>query len=134
MVCQPSMDIETGVTAYDNCFVFTGRNEVGPRLYFYRHVSVHRKGLPQCMLGYAPPRSRHPPGADIPPSRHPPPGSTTPWEQTPPGSRPPEQTPPGKQTPAYGQRAAGTHPTGMHSCSKISFLPWLTVVSFLYHR
>ena len=42
---------------------------------------------------------------------------------TPPGSRPPradthpEQTPPpGKQTPAYGQRAAGTHPTGMHSC------------------
>ena len=30
---------------------------------------------------------------------------------------PPEQTPPpGKQTPAYGLRAAGTHPTGMHSC------------------
>ena len=25
-------------------------------------------------------------------------------------------TPPRKQTPAYGQRAAGTHPTGMHSC------------------
>ena len=24
--------------------------------------------------------------------------------------------PPGKQTPAYRQRAAGTHPTGMHSC------------------
>ena len=24
--------------------------------------------------------------------------------------------PPGKQTPAYGLRAAGTHPTGMHSC------------------
>ena len=23
---------------------------------------------------------------------------------------------PGKQTAAYGQRAAGTHPTGMHSC------------------
>ena len=46
-------------------------------------------GLPQCMLGYTPP------GADTPPrSRHPPP----------------------KQTPAYGQRAAGTHPTGMHSC------------------
>ena len=36
-----------------------------------------------------------------------------PQEQT----RPPrEQTPPGKQTPAYCQRAAGTHPTGMHSC------------------
>ena len=25
--------------------------------------------------------------------------------------------PPGKQTQAYGQRAAGTHPTGMHSCT-----------------
>ena len=45
-----------------------------------------------------------------PPSRPP--------EQSPPPSRPPsEQTPPGKQTPVYGQRAAGTHPTGMHSCS-----------------
>ena len=37
---------------------------------------------------------------------HPPP-----WEQTPPGA-----DPPGKQTAAYGQRAGGTHPTGMHSC------------------
>ena len=27
--------------------------------------------------------------------------------------------PPGKQTPAYGLRAAGTHPTGVHSCLKI---------------
>ena len=26
--------------------------------------------------------------------------------------------PPQKQTPAYGLRAASTHPTGMHSCSK----------------
>ena len=34
----------------------------------------------------------------------PPPGT---WQTTP---------PPGKQTPAYGLRAAGTHPTGMHSC------------------
>ena len=33
------------------------------------------------------------------------------WEQTPPGA-----DPPGKQTLAYDQRAAGTHPTGMHSC------------------
>ena len=30
--------------------------------------------------------------------------------------------PPGKQTAAYGQRAAGTHPTGMHSCYAIKFL------------
>ena len=27
--------------------------------------------------------------------------------------------PPPKQTQAYGQRAAGTHPTGMHSCLQL---------------
>ena len=61
--------------------------------------------LPQCMLGY------HPPGADTPQDQIPP-RSRSPLEQTP--SQ--DQTPLGKQTPAYGQRAAGTHPTGMHSC------------------
>ena len=69
-----------------------------------------------------PPRSRHPreqthpPGADTPISRHPP-GADTPLEQTPPGADPPwSRHPPRKQTATYGQRAAGTHPTGMHSC------------------
>ena len=34
-----------------------------------------------------------------------------------PGSRhPPGADPPGEQTPRDGLRAAGTHPTGMHSC------------------
>ena len=98
--------------------------------------SVHGGGmsLPQCILGYTPagadppgadplpPRSRHPPGADTPGplgadtpgSRHPsrsrlpPTGSRDP----PTGSRPPHR----KLTPAYDQRAAGTHHTGMHSC------------------
>ena len=105
--------------------------------------------LPQCMLGYTPleqtpPPSGHHhlhlPGADTPWSRHP-------REQTPsPQSRhqppradthpPREQTPPGKQTSAYGQRAAGTHPTGMHSCFlfilKLSFVGCLcrTVMGF----
>ena len=51
--------------------------------------------LPQCMLGYTLPPEQIPPGADTPP--------------------------PGKQIPAYGLRAAGTHPTGMHSCSIGSF-------------
>ena len=104
--------------------------------------SVHRGGLPQCMLGWHPPWSR-PPRADTPQSRHPPeqtpPQSRHPLEQTPPGPDPPrpdpsqsrhhpppqdqtppplDQTPPPprKQTPAYGLRAAGTHPTGMHFC------------------
>ena len=70
-----------------------------------------------------PPRSRHPlgpgtPQADIPPRADPqehPPRSRPPLEQTPPRNHPPEQTPPSLQTAAHGQRAAGTHPTGMHS-------------------
>ena len=52
-----------------------------------------------------------PPGPGISPpgpGRHPP-GT----RQTPPR---PGRHPPGKQTAAYGLRAAGTHPTGMHSC------------------
>ena len=80
--------------------------------------------LPQCMLGYTPP----PPGAH-PQSRQPPWDQTTPPrtrhppEQTPPGADTPlEQTPPGKQTAAYGQWAAGTHPTGIHSCLGEIFL------------
>ena len=120
--------------------IITGRNEVVAKVIFL-HLSVihsvHRGGggLPQCMLGYppgadTPPRSRPPPPPQeqTPRSRHPPPREQTPLEQT---STPPEQTPPPrpdisplpeKQTPAYGLRAAGTHPTGMHSCSMMLFL------------
>ena len=101
--------------------------------------SVHMgRGLPQCMLGY------HPPG-----TRHHPPGSGTPQDQAPPrnkyplepGTCPPEpgtcppqtrQAPPSpgpgipsgpgppptgtEHTGRYGQRAGGMHPTGMQSC------------------
>ena len=55
--------------------------------------SVHRGGLPQCMLGYTP-LGRHPrpwadtPWADTPMARHPP------WADTPPGKTPPSQTQP----------------------------------------
>ena len=46
--------------------------------------SVHRGGVPQCMLGYhPPPRPATPPGADIPPgTRHPPWSRHTPQEQS----------------------------------------------------
>ena len=68
--------------------------------------------LPQCMLGYhLPPREQTPLGAEPPMSRPPPRDQThTPGADTTP--------PPGKLTPEYGLRAAGTHPTGMHSCSQ----------------
>ena len=54
----------------------------------------------------------HPPGTRPPGSGRPP------GDQTP---HPPEpgRPPPGKQTAAYGQRAAGTDPTGMHSCFRL---------------
>ena len=43
--------------------------------------------------------------------------ATPPWAAPPPGS-PPRQTPPPAQCmTGYGQQAAGTHPTGMHTCS-----------------
>ena len=54
-----------------------------------------------------PPRRRHPPKKEAPSRRRPPPR-----RRHPPRRRPP----PRKQTQAYGQWAAGTHPTGMHSC------------------
>ena len=92
--------------------------------------SVHR-GVPGLGGWYPtrhwgrPPRpGTHPPGPDTPPprpntpppqTRHPPRPDTlppSPWTR----HTPPDQTPPGKQTPTYGIRVAGTHPTGMHSC------------------
>ena len=79
--------------------------------------------LPQCMLGChtppgpgrpTPPRWRNPSRWRTPPGPgSPPDGGTRPG----PGRPPWMENPPGKQTPAYGLRAAGTHPTGMHSCS-----------------
>ena len=105
-----------------------------------------------------PPGSSHPPGADPSGSSHPPgsrhhPEQTPPWlldppvEQTPPGSRhvwdqtppsPLEQTPPppGKQTPACGQWAAGTHPTGMHSCLnyEATYSPSAETLSLIIHQ
>ena len=49
-------------------------------------------------------------GPDTPRTRHTP-QTRTPWEQTPLGA----ETSPEKTVP-HGLRAAGTHPTGMHSC------------------
>ena len=69
--------------------------------------------LPHYPREQTPPRSRHPPGADTPQEQTPHREQTLPLEQTPPRSRHP---PPEEQTPADGQRAAATHPTGMHSC------------------
>ena len=82
--------------------IFTVRKRSCGKVMFL-HLSVILSGggcLPQCMLGYTHPVSRHPPWSRHPPS----------VKQTPPRSRhyPPEQT---------ATAVDGTHPTGMHSCS-----------------
>ena len=78
------------------------------------------------MLGYHTPQTRQtsPRTRQTPPDQADPPGSyttiTPPPDQADPlldqADPPRSDIPPGKQTPAYGLRAAGTHPTGMHSC------------------
>ena len=67
--------------------------------------SVHRGGLPQCILGYhppdqAPPWEQTPPGADpLGADTHPHPGADTPQEQTPQGADTPRADTPQEQTP-----------------------------------
>ena len=53
------------------------------------------------------------------------------WDTPPPlgPDTPPRPDTPRKQTPAYGQRAAGTHPTGMHSCLWFNLIFGLHIVS-----
>ena len=92
-----------------------------------------------------PPRTRQtPPGPGRPPpgpGRPPVPGRTPPDQTDPPGpGRTPgtRQTPPGpgrpprKQTPAYGLRAAGTHPTGMHSCQYSALIACVSINSLSF--
>ena len=67
-----------------------------------------------------PPPDGDPPDGAPPRMERPPDGEPPPRMENPPGWRTPP--PPGKQTPAYGLRAAGTHPTGMHSCIVLIFL------------
>ena len=71
-------------------------------------------GLPQCMLEYYPPGpGRHPLG----------PGRYPHWDQAPPR---PGGTPRAEHAGRYGQRAGGTHPTGLQSCFYIfpTYLPF----------
>ena len=84
----------------------------------------------------------HPPGPGTPPTRHPPDQAPHPPDQAPPRDQarpsprtrhPPDQADPpgvaapplGKQTAACGQRAAGTHPTGIHSCLKMVLIDFM---------
>ena len=131
----------------DAGFFITVRNEVGKVMFLHLSVilSTGGEGLPQCMLGYHPPGTRHPPQSRHPPGPGPPKANTPrtspppprdqvtpeqtppPWDQVPrsrhplPGSSPPwSRHPLGPGTPPPPQETAtcadGTHPTGIHSC------------------
>ena len=63
---------------------------------------------PHTTPGQTPP-GQTPPWADLA-------GQTPPWADTPLGRYPPAQCMLG-----YGQQAGGKHPTGMHSCLRLSF-------------
>ena len=93
---------------------------------------VHPPAGTTPLAGTPPPCQVHPPGQVHTPQQvhspgqvHPPLAGTPPWQVHPPGRYTPSLagtppwagTPPRKQqTPEYGQRSAGTHPAGMHSC------------------
>ena len=84
-------------------------NEVAERLYFYTWLSFcSQGGVCPSACWDTPPGSRHPPRSRHSPEQTPSPGADPP----PTGSRHP---PPRQQTPTA---ADGTHPTGMHSCSR----------------
>ena len=123
----------------------TARNEVGARLYFYRRLWFCPRGgstwpgtpprpgttpgtrytppgpgtspLPWDQVHPLPQDQVQPPGPGTPLG----PGTSprtryTPWDQVhPPGIRSPGAEHAGR----YGQRAGGTHPTGMQSCSRM---------------
>ena len=105
------------------CFLVTllpAATKLWPSYVFTRVCdSVHRGGLQAGRTPPPPPSRENPsPGREEPPGQGeptpPPRPGRPPSRENPPRTR---QTPPppGKETPEYGLRAAGTHPTGVHS-------------------
>ena len=105
-------------------WIFTGRNCGQGNIFTPVCHSVQRGGSASMHAGIpSPPRPSRPPPEQTPHHPHTPPDQADPPG---PGRSPPEQAdpPPGKQTPAYGLRAAGMHPTGMHSCLQKFSIWW----------
>ena len=89
--------------------------------------SVHRGGLPPCMLGY------HPPGPCTP-LDHTPLGLCTPRDHAPSGPCPPGPCSPSgaEHAERYGQCVGGTHPTGMQSCCIFVRIPPVLNLRFTF--
>ena len=126
LISSPTCHFRFSIFVIENDIVITGRNEVVAKVIFLHLSVIHsvHGGEGVCLSACwdtTPPRpgrhplgpGRHPPGS----GRHPQTRQTPPDQVDPPG---PGRHPPGKHTPAYGLPAAGTHPTGMHSCWQCS--------------
>ena len=110
----------------------TGRNEIVAKVMFLLVSVILLTGwgrgvcLSACWIPpttpHPTPNTPYPTPAHSPPPKAGPPQQADPQEADPPGSRHPP--PSGKQTPAYGQWTAGTHPTGMHSCVDWKIFKW----------
>ena len=94
------------------------RDQGEPPLGRTRQTPPPDQGEPPRDQGDPPRTKENPPPQtrQTPPDQADPPHPPGTKENPPPG---PRRTPPGKKTAAYGQWAAGTHLTGMHSCSYI---------------
>ena len=92
--------------------IVTGRNEVVAKVMFLQVCVCPQGGRVSASVHTGMP---YPPGwRNTPQMENPPRPGRPPLDGEPPLG--PGRPPPRKQTPAYGLRAAGTHPTGMHSC------------------
>ena len=112
-----------------------------PYVSYYRPQTNLRKGnvFTSVCLEFCPQRGVYTPQADTPWTDTPTPGQTPPpslgrhhppWADTPRADTPHPMhagihTPPTQCMLGYGQQEVGTHPTGMHSCSKILSLATL---------
>ena len=75
---------------HNDAVFITGRNEVVAKVMFLLVSVILSTGGAASVHARIPPPGRRPPGKEAPPKK--------------------------KSPPAYGQWAAGAHPTGMHSC------------------
>ena len=110
---RPSEQLKTAGSNF--CIYLPPANEVWGKVIFLHLFVILFTGGGVCLSAcWDTPPGPPPPGpATSPPGTSPPPGSRHP----PPGTPRNRHTPPTtKHAGSYGQRAGGTHPTGMQSC------------------
>ena len=108
-------------------YIFTALKRSLRRLCIHRYLSVHGgwvSATHTLPLGRHPPRQTHP-------------SPDTPWADTSPPNAFWDTHSPAQCMLGYSQQAGSTHPTGMHSCSDLSFNGYVTsnctdILFFIY--